>query len=684
MARCKVGIDVGGTFTDLTAVDMNTGEIIASSKVPSTPPDFVEGFMNALKKSGLLPSDIEMIVHGTTIGTNSIVERRGSKTILITTHGFRDVLLAQRGGREEIYNLNWEPQWPPIRRRDIYTVRERMDYRGKELTPLDEDSVKNIAGVARELGIESIGICFINSFVNPAHEIRAREILQKELRGVPICISYELAPVMKEYERTNSTVINALLMPVMTKYIDGLLVEIKSKGYKCEPLIIHSGGGVMTLNATRLIPARTCISGPAGGVMGGLLYGKCAGFENIITLDMGGTSTDVSLCPNGKMGIVSEWKLAYDLPVLIPAIDLLTIGAGGGSIAWIDETRRLRSGPRSAGARPGPMCYDTGGTEPTTTDAQLVLRRLNPKTFCGGELIVKEELSYQGIKEKIAGPLGIKSVEEAAAGIFEIAVGNMVNAVRIVSVERGYDPTDFSLVAFGGAGASCAVEIARGAMIPKVVIPPIASFLCAWGALVAQLRHDFVRSFSKTVSETNIDEINMAFRKLDKMAIDALRKDNVTDDNITIEHYADLKYYDQSVTLTLDMPQEVTNIDEEIVVAYVKRQEAEFGYSMPPGYTEVELVNLRVSGWGKIPLAKITEVIKGKGTAEEAMIGTRDVYFGGQFVKTTNYDRFKLKLGAKVSGPAILEEATTTTVIPPGATGEADKYGNIIIDVQEK
>lgn len=294
MARCKVGIDVGGTFTDLTAVDMNTGEIVASSKVPSTPSNFVEGFMNVLKKCGLSPSDVEMIIHGTTIGTNSIIERRGSKTILITTHGFRDVLLAQRGGREEIYNLDWEPQLPTIRRRDIYTVRERMDYRGKELVPLDEDGVKNIAKVAKELGIESIGICFINSFVNPAHEIRTREILQEELPGLPICISYELAPVMKEYERTNSTVINALLMPIMTRYMDKLLSKLKSEGYKCEPLIIHSGGGVMTVNATRLIPARTCISGPAGGVMGGLLYGKSAGFENIITLDMGGTSTDVS------------------------------------------------------------------------------------------------------------------------------------------------------------------------------------------------------------------------------------------------------------------------------------------------------------------------------------------------------------------------------------------------------
>lgn len=637
--------------------------------------------MNVLKKCGLPPSDVEMIIHGTTIGTNSIIERRGAKTILITTHGFRDVLLAQRGGREEIYNLDWEPQLPTIRRRDIYTVRERMDYRGKELVPLDEDGVKNIAKVAKELGIESIGICFINSFVNPAHEIRTREILQEELPGLPICISYELAPVMKEYERTNSTVINALLMPIMTRYIDKLLSELKSEGYKCEPLIIHSGGGVMTVNATRLIPARTCISGPAGGVMGGLLYGKSAGFENIITLDMGGTSTDVSLCHNGKMRIVSEWHLAYDLPVLIPAIDVLSIGAGGGSIAWIDETGRLRSGPLSAGASPGPMCYDAGGTEPTTTDAELVLHWLNPKNFCGGELTIREELSYQGIKEKIAGPMGMNSVEEAAAGIFEIAVTNMVNAVRLVSVERGYNPTDFSLVAFGGAGAGCAVEIARGAMIPTVVVPPIASVLCAWGALTAQIRHDFVRAFSKTVTETNIDEINSTYQELDRMAIDALLKDNITEDKITLEHYADLKYYDQSVTLTLEMPEEVTSIEKEVVAAYVKRQEAEFGYSMPPGYTQVELVNLRVSGWGKIPLAKVTEVIKEKGVAKEALIGMRDVYFEGRFVKTLIYDRFKLKLDARVEGPAILEEATTTTVIPPGASAVTDKYGNIIIKV---
>jgi N-methylhydantoinase A len=486
---------------------------------------------------------------------------------------------------------------------------------------------------------------------------------------------------MKEYERTNSTVINAILMPIMTKYMDGLLSRLKTEDYKCEPLIIHSGGGVMTVDATRLLPARTCISGPAAGVMGGLLYGKAAGFENVITLDMGGTSTDVSLCPKGEMGIVSEWHLAYDVPVLIPAVDLLSIGAGGGSIAWVDETGRLRSGPRSAGAYPGPICYDTGGGEPTTTDAQLVLQRINPRNFCGGELAVKEELSYQGIKEKIAEPLGMKSVEEAAEGIVRIAVGNMVNAVRIVSVERGYDPTDFSMVAFGGGGASCAVEIARDAMIPKVVIPPIASVVGAWGALVAQLRHDFVRSFSKIAGETNTEEINRAFDELDRMAIEALRKDDVADDNITLEHYADLKYYDQSVALTLDMPQKVTDIEKEIVSAYVTRQEREFGYSMPADYTQVELVNLRVSGWGKIPLAKIAEVITETGTAEEAQIGSRDVFFDRGFMKTRIYDRPKLKLEAEVEGPAILEEATTTTVIPPGATAVTDKYGNIIITV---
>jgi N-methylhydantoinase A len=387
--------------------------------------------INVLGKSEIPPSNVEMIIHGTTIGTNSIIERKGAKTILVTTRGFRDVLLAQRGGREQIYDLDWEPQLPTIKRRDIFTVRERIDYRGRVVTPLNEDDLKEIANLAKKKGVESIGVCFINSFVNPSHEIEARKILEKELPNVPVCISYELAPVMKEYERTNSTVINALLMPILTKYLDTLVDEIQSKGYRNEPLIIHSGGGVMTISATRLIPARTCISGPAAGVMGGLIYGKSAGFQNVITLDMGGTSTDISLCNEGEMGITTEWHLA--------------------SISWVDETGRLRNGPQSAGASPGPLCYGTGGTDPTNTDAQLVLGRLSQKISLGGEVNIRKDLARKGIQEKIAEPLGMKSAEEAAAGMLKIAVFNMVNATRIVSVERGYDPTDFTLVAFGGS-----------------------------------------------------------------------------------------------------------------------------------------------------------------------------------------------------------------------------------------
>ena len=683
MAQFKVGIDVGGTFTDLTAVEMETGKLVASCKVPSTPKDFVKGVINVLGKSEIPSSNVEMIIHGTTIGTNSIIERKGAKTILVTTNGFRDVLLAQRGGREQIYDLDWQPQLPTIKRRDIFTVRERVDYRGRVVTPLNEDDLKEIANLAKKKGVESIGVCFINSFVNPSHEIEARKILEKELQNVPVCISYELAPVMKEYERTNSTVINALLMPILTKYLDTLVEEIQSEGYRNEPLIIHSGGGVMTISATRLIPARTCISGPAAGVMGGLIYGKSAGFQNVITLDMGGTSTDISLCNEGEMGITTEWHLAYDLPILIPAIDVLTIGAGGGSISWVDETGRLRNGPQSAGASPGPMCYGTGGTAPTNTDAQLVLGRLSQKISLGGEVKIRKDLARKGIQEKIAEPLGMKSVEEAAAGMLKIAVFNMVNATRIVSVERGYDPTDFTLVAFGGGGPMFAVEIARGAMIPTVVVPMNAGVLSSWGGLTADIRHDFVRSLSKVSKETTVDELNSAYQDLDRIATDTLLEEGIPEDKITLEHYADLKYYDQSVSLTLRMAEKITNMEKDIVKAYVIRQEMEFGYSMPPGFTDVEIVNLRVSGLGEIPIIEPVEMIKEKGTTEEALIDTRDVYFEGEFLKTPTYDRSKLKLGAQLKGPAIIEEVNSTTVIPPEASAVVDKYGNIIIDVQE-
>jgi N-methylhydantoinase A len=381
------------------------------------------------------------------------------------------------------------------------------------------------------------------------------------------------------------------------------------------------------------------------------------------------------------MGITTEWKLAYDLPILIPAIDVLTIGAGGGSIAWVDETGRLRNGPLSAGAFPGPMCYGMGGTEPTNTDAQLVLGRLSPKVSLGGEVTINQDLAYKGIQEKIAEALGMKSVEEAAAGMLKIAVFNMVNATRLVSVERGYDPTDFTLVAFGGGGPMCGVEIARGAMIPTVVVPMNAGVLSSWGGLTADIRHDFVRSFSKVTKDATTGELNSAYKELDQMAIDTLIEEGIPKNKIKLEHYADLKYYDQSVALTLSMPEKIRDMGKDIVAAYTKRQEMEFGYSMPPGYTDVEIVNLRVSALGQIPTAKPVELIKEKGTTEEALIETRDVYFEGRFLKTPIYDRSRLKLGAKINGPAIVEETNATTVIPPDASAVMDSYGNIIIKV---
>jgi len=327
------------------------------------------------------------------------------------------------------------------------------------------------------------------------------------------------------------------------------------------------------------------------------------------------------------------------------------------------------------------MCYGKGGAEPTNTDAQLVLGRMNPKTFLGGELEIREDLAYKGIQERIARPLGMKSVEEAAAGMVKIAAFNMVNATRIVSVERGYDPTDFILVAFGGAGPMFCAEIAQGAMIPTVIVPRNAGVLSSWGGLTAEIRHDFARSFSKTTKETDIDEINRAYQELDQRATETLLDEGIPKDKITLEHYADLKYYDQSVALTLNMPGEIKSLEEDVVNAYVKKQEMEFGYSMPAGFTDVELVNVRVSGWGEIPVVAPVEVIKEKGSAEDALLGKRKVYFEGGFVETSIYNRSKLLLDAKIEGPAIVEEPNSTTVIPPGANAAVDGYGNIIIRI---
>ena len=442
-----VAVDIGGTFTDLVAVGL-TGDELVLAKRPSVPDDVLRGVKAVL--ATLEGAAIGQFRHGTTLGTNAIIQRSGARTGLITTAGFRDVLLAARASRPDLYDSEWDPPPPLVPRSDIVTVTERMDYRGEVVTPLAEDDVRDVARALGERGVQAVAICFINSFINPAHERRALEIVREELPDLYSCASSAIVPEIREFERTSTTVVNAYLGPLLATYLHRLDEILSDHALQGGVLVTHSGGGLMSSDSASEAPARVCQSGPAAGVMGGLAVARRLGRENVITLDMGGTSADISVVVDGAPLLRSEWNAEFNIPITFPAVDVVTIGAGGGTIAWIDSTGTPHSGPQSAGADPGPACYQLGGEEPTNTDANVVLNRLRPEAFLGGdrEIALSADVARAAIQQRIALPLG-SSVTEAAAAVLRLSNASMINAVRLMTVERGLDPRDFSLVAFG-------------------------------------------------------------------------------------------------------------------------------------------------------------------------------------------------------------------------------------------
>jgi N-methylhydantoinase A len=680
--RLRVATDIGGTFTDLVAYDEATGELI-TVKSPSTPPTFIDGVMNALAKAGLRPEEVAIFKHGSTIATNAIIERRGAKTGLVTTNGFRDVLAAGRANRPDLFNSNWDPSPPLVPRRHILEVRERVDYEGAVLEPLAEHDVREAARKFKLRGIESVAVAYINSFMHPEHERRTKEILAEELGdGAFISTSSEILPEIREFERTSTVAANAYLMPVIESYIDKLVTALADWGYKGEVYVTHSGGGVVTSRAARSVPARICHSGPAGGVVGGLLVGRLAGFDNVITFDMGGTSADLALVHQGEPTLAPEWRVDWNIPILFPAIDLVAIGAGGGTIAWVDTGGSLRAGPQSAGADPGPACFGGGNTEPTITDAHLYLGRLSPESYLGGDLEIKPELAEQAIP-KLAEQLGLSNAE-AASGILRIANANMTSATHLISVERGYDPRDFALVAGGGAGPLHAVEIARDLRIPQVVVPRTPGVTSALGILQVDLRHDILAPVLGQVKQLDPADLARKFEALQAEATHILESESIPDDRRLVELSVDARYYGQTPYMNIrldEIPQSREDLDA-LVADYRRRYEAEFGYVLPEDVATVEIVNARVAAIGMTDDVELPTFDETGDTAA-ARKSTRPVYFDevGDFTDTPIYDRELLGPGVQIDGPAVIEQPDTTVLIPPGARGRVDRHLNIVIDV---
>lgn len=677
MAKWSVGTDTGGTFTDLIALS-DDGEILVG-KTPSTPPDFEEGVINAIRQLAVDPGDINLFYHGTTVSTNALLTRTGARTALLATKGFRDVLEIRDGSREEMYDITWNPPPPLVPRHDRLEIPERVSYDGEIVRSLDEAEVRRIAGLLRKRSHEAVAICFMHAYANPTHEARVKAILEEELPGVYISISSEIMPEPPEYERTTTTVANAYVGPVLARYMSKLSAAVKDAGVAGAVLIMHSGGGTMTAESAVRFAIRTATSGPAGGVLAAEAIARTIGRRNVVSLDVGGTSADIATIEDGKPRLTNEQTPEWGLPLRLPAIDVVAIGAGGGSIGWIDAAGVPHTGPQSAGARPGPACYDAGGENPTTTDANLVLGRLRPDHFLGGRLKLRLDLAEHAVRTKFAEPLGI-SVHEAAEGIVRIANENMANAIRKQTIHRGLDPREFSLMAFGGAGPLFAVDVGRELQMREVIVPTSPGATSALGLLFADARHDFVRSLISPSQGFDCARAGVLFREMERQALDLLRHEGFADADMDIRRIIDLRYIAQVRTIAVELPPGEINeaMIESATAAFHDLYEREFRYALRD--FPIESRSLRVAAIGRTP-KPLFRANERRGNADAALSGEADAFFSsaGGLVPTRYYDRARLLPGAVIQGPAVVEQFDSTTVVPPDTTLEVEPYGNFII-----
>ncbi|MBV8392094.1 MAG: hydantoinase/oxoprolinase family protein [Alphaproteobacteria bacterium] len=673
-----VGIDVGGTFTDLLAIDSASGTV-KLAKVPTTVDNQAIGFMASLASAGAEPAALQAIVHGTTTTTNALLERKIAKVGLITTKGFRDVLELGRRTRPQSYGLRGTFH-PLIERELRLEVPERMDADGKVLTPLDEAAVADAAKKLLAQGCEAVVIHFLHSYINSAHEKRAAEIVAKLWPNPYVTAGHAILSEYREFERGVTAAVNASVQPVLDRYLSRLRKELAAKGFDRDLLVMQGNGGTISSQLIAEAAVNTVMSGPASGVMAAAYTGRASGHPNLITYDMGGTSTDVGLIENGVPQVSGELELEYAMPIHVPMVDVHTIGAGGGSIASVDAAGMLRVGPESAGARPGPICYGRGGEEPTITDANLVLGRLNPDRLLGVDRPVTLDHVKKLIEDKVGKRLGLDS-EAAAAAILRIANDRMAGAIRLVSLSRGHDPRDFALFAFGGAGPLHATALARELAIPTVLVPARPGITNALGCVVADLRHDFVRTVNKPLSQ--IDDATIAKIYAEQVAEGeaTIGREGVPVRELRSVHTADMQFQGQSHILSVGIESPkigVAGLHKAFAAAYDRRFGIELA-EIPP-----VLVNLHTAVIGvrpEISLGALAATERAP-TLTAAQVGERRVWFADGWHRTPVYARDKLPLDAVFSGPAILEQLDCTTVVEPGDQVRQDKLGNLLIAVR--
>jgi N-methylhydantoinase A len=696
MSQFRVGVDIGGTFTDIVFLDAEGR--IHTRKVSSTADNYaraiVEGVRELFHETGLGGRDVAEVMHGTTVASNAILELRGARTGLITTRGFRDVLEIRRLRMPRLYDLEWEKPAPLVERSLRMEVDERVNARGEVVRPLD------VAGVERALdrllaeGIEALAVCLINAYANPAHEEQVQALVRRRAPNLPLCISSDVLPEIKEYERTSTTVINTYVMPIVQRYLAVLRDGLGEIGIAAPLLVMQSNGGLMTAEAATRMPMHIIESGPAAGVVGAQAVARRMGLGRVITFDMGGTTAKASIIEDGEVNRAAEYQVGGGIMVgsrlltgagyllRVPAIDLAEVGAGGGSIVWIDAGGALQVGPRSAGASPGPLCYDLGGAEPTITDANVILGYLNPAYLVGGAVKLNAARAHEVFEERVARPLGLGSAH-AAYGAHLIAASNMIRAIKAVSSERGRDPRDYVLFAFGGNGPLFAAGMAQALEMRKIVVPPAPGLFSSFGLLYSDVEHHYVRTFRRQTRQLDPAELDQVLGRMRAEALAQLAAEGFTGAATRLRVSADLRYHGQSFELTI--PVAAPALDRRALAkleeAFGREHERTYGHRA--GADEpVEIVNLRLVAQGIPAAPRVPERVRVVLERGRERPSARRVYFGPErgWLETTILVRGDL--AAPREGPCIVEEYDATCVVPPGATAALDEHGNIVIELQ--
>ncbi|MEE2737950.1 MAG: hydantoinase/oxoprolinase family protein [Planctomycetota bacterium] len=683
-----VGVDIGGTFTDLVAFDEENKQLRVD-KVPSTPDDSSRGLIHGLEALALSGDSIELVVHATTVATNAVLQRKGARCGLITTRGFRDILELRRRDRPHAYGLygTFTPLVPRDRRLE---VTERITAEGTILTPLRQSDLLDTADKLIEQKVDAIVVSFLNSYSNPDHELQAKQWIQQQYPDLFVVSASEVLPVYREFERTSTAVLNAYVQPLIARYLCNLEQRLEQRGYTQGIQIMQSNGGTLTSNEAQTFPVKTILSGPAAGVIAATRLAGESGFNHVITYDMGGTSLDVALVTEGKPYVTGSAELSFGIPVQMTMIDIQTIGAGGGSIAQLDGRKMLQIGPESAGAHPGPACYNQGGTLPTVTDANLILGRINPEKPIGGKdrNPLDATLSQSAIREHVATPLGL-SIDEAASAVLSVANNRMAGSLRRITIDRGHDPRDFILFAFGGAGPLFICSLLRELGATQGMVPRFPGITSAWGCVCSDIQHDFVEMVNRPLDQVELSTIESVFSDQQEQGRKRISDSRLVTDALTTIHEAEMSFEGQTHVIRTMLPNTTLShkmIRQRFLDSFQRRygqiDDTFEGLDTLLSEIPVRILTLRTSVIGVRPIKELRSFLNPPdGTLQQSVLGTRDVYHDQQYYPCPIYDRTKIPWEQKINGPAVIEQLDTTTWLEPDTSAQIDNHGNLLIEV---